>query len=438
MEPGGSDSANIAGIYTGFAHRPPNICRVFTINDARVRVRVVPVVVVAVIAAWLVGLQTAASVIGFEGPLHSLLSDYIATPKSATVPWVGLGLAVLGLPARNRIWTLAIAAGLDACFAGERMLRGGVLTIGNGPLIVLTGLTALVATRWHGVRRVDALRAISFGALIILATKMGDAWLHLTTIIRPTVWDQYAALADHALAQPSWLMGQVVDAGGPSLQFVLHWVYIELPVAAMAVAAYQLRNVVTAGWPQHFLIRTFLVLGLIGPVIYVLFPVVGPVFAFPDHWPSIAVPTELVPQPMPFNTETPRNCMPSMHTAWALAVFLHSRNGPRWLRIGGALWLACTIVATLGFGYHYGIDLVAGAVLCLSVEAALTRRPGLAAAGTAVLVSLLLCCRYLSDWMARYPEFFGPLMIGALVAMWAGFVSTSDTQRAEITLRLSK
>ena len=32
----------------------------------------------------------------------------------------------------------------------------------------------------------------------------------------------------------------------------------------------------------------------------------------------------------------------------------------------------------------------------------------------------------------------GPLMIGALVAMWAGFVSTSDTQRAEITLRLSK
>ena len=72
--------------------------------------------------------------------------------------------------------------------------------------------------------------------MIILATKMGDAWLHLTTIIRPTVWDQYAALADHALAQPSWLMGQVVDAGGPSLQFVLHWVYIELPVAAMAAS----------------------------------------------------------------------------------------------------------------------------------------------------------------------------------------------------------
>ena len=393
----------------------------FTTNDVRARIRVVPVVVVVLIAAWLVALQTAAGVLGFQGPLQSLLNDYLATPKSATVPWVGLGLALLGLPPRNRFWALTAAIGLDVCFAAERMLRGGAVTVGNGPLIVLTGLALLVGARWQGIRRADALRAISIGALIILATKMGDAWLHLTAIIRPTVWDQYAALADRALAQPSWLVGQVVDAAGPGLQFMLHWVYIELPVAAMAVAAYQLRNVVTEGWPQHFLIRTFLVLGLVGPVIYVLFPVVGPAFAFPDHWPSLSIPAHLVPQPMPFDTETPRNCMPSMHTAWALAVFLHSRNGPRWLQVGGTLWLACTIAATLGFGYHYGIDLVAGAVLCLSVEAALTRRPGLAAAGTAILVSLLLCCRYLSEWMARYPEFFGPVLVSTLVTMGAAY-----------------
>ena len=407
----------------------------FTINDVRARIRVVPVVVVALIAAWLVALQAAASVLGFQGPLQSLFSDYLATPKSATVPWVGLGLALVGLPPRNRIWVVTTAAGLDVCFAAERVLRGGALTVGNGPLIVLTGLALLVGTRWQGVRRADALRAISFGALIILATKMGDTWLHLTTIIRPTVWDQYAALADRALAQPSWLLGQIVDAGGPGLQFLLHWVYIELPVAAMAVAAYQLRNVVTEGWPQHFLIRTFLVLGLVGPVIYVLFPVVGPVFAFPDHWPSLSVPAHLVPQPMPFDTETPRNCMPSMHTAWALAVFLHSRNGPRWLRFGGALWLVCTVSATLGFGYHYGIDLVAGAVLCLGVEAALTRRPGLAAVGAAILAAVLLCCRYLSEWMARYPEFFGPLLIAAVVGLGVAYrFGSPDVDRVRLDL----
>ena len=69
-----------------------------------------------------------------------------------------------------------------------------------------------------------------------------------------------------------------------------------------------------------------------------------------------------------------------MHTAWALAVFIHSRGGPYWLRLAGAFWLAGTVVATLGFGYHYGVDLLAGAVLCLTVRSAL-REPVSSASG---------------------------------------------------------
>jgi hypothetical protein len=138
-------------------------------------------------------------------------------------------------------------------------------------------------------------------------------------------------------------------------------VYIELPVAAMVVAVYQLRSVRTVGWPRHFLVPTFLLLGLIGPVIYLLFPVVGPDIAFGsagrgfqvgDYWPHALPPTDLSPRAVAFDDVTPRNCMPSMHTAWALAVFIHSRGGPHWLRSGGTFWLMCTIAATLGFGYH--------------------------------------------------------------------------------------
>lgn len=393
------------------------------------------------IALLLIGLQVAASVAGFQGPLHSLLSDYVATPKSATVSWVALGVALVGLSNRRRVLALSVAAALDAAFAAERVLRGGVLTLGNGPTIVLTGLAVVAWRLWTGAERVTALRAISLGYLLVIATKVGDTWLRITAAVRPTVLDEYALLADHALAQPSWVVGRLVEAGGPVPSALLHWIYIELPFAAMVVAIYQLRNVRTDGWPNHFLIRTFLVLGLIGPAIYVLFPVVGPDYAFGsagqgfavgDYWPDALPPVDLRPAAIVFDDLTARNCMPSMHTAWALAVFIHSRGGPYWLRLAGALWLAGTVVATLGFGYHYGVDLVAGAVLCLTVESAL-RKPvsqrtwsslGLVVFGSVFLVALLLCYRYLAEAMAHYPFFFGPLIVAAMVVFSTAFYAT--------------
>lgn len=398
-------------------------------------------VLVAVGVFLLLGLQIVAARAGFQGPLHSLISDYVATPKSTTVSWVGLAIGIVGVSMRCRIWALSIAAALDVVFAAERVVRGGLLTFGNGPMIVLTGLIFVAWRHWAGPRRSTALRGIALGFLVIIATKVGDTWLRITAMVRPTVLDEYAFVADHALGQPSWFMGWLFDAGGPILTAVLHWVYIELPVAAMVVVVYQLRHVNSAGWPRHFLVRTFLVLGLVGPLIYVLFPVVGPEFAFSpagkgfqlgDYWPHM-LPQIQTPRAIAFDDLTARNCMPSMHTSWALATFIHSRRGPRWLRWGGAIWLSGTIAATLGFGYHYGVDLVAGAVLCLTVESALRKqgnrwsRTGMVASGSALLAVLLLCCRFLAPTMARYPLLFGALIVVAVVAFSACFYAAFCT-----------
>lgn len=398
-------------------------------------------IAVAFIVLALIGLQVVAGRAGFQGPLRSLLNDYIATPKSVTVPWVGLAVAMVGVSNRCRIAAVSLAAALDVLCAAARLVRGGMPALGNGPLFVLTGLAVLVLLRWAGAERATALRGIAFGFLIIVATKVGDAWLSITAMLRPTVLDEYALLADQALAQPSWLLGRLVDAGGPFLNAALHWVYIELPVAAMVVAVYQLRNVSTRGWPREFLMPTFLLLGLVGPVIYLAFPLVGPDVAFGsaggafrvgDYWPHALPPIQLSPRAIRFDRLTPRNCMPSMHTAWALAVFIHSRGGPRWLRAGGTFWLVGTVAATLGFGYHYGVDLVAGAVLCLTMESALREpsqgrnwsRAGLIAFGSAFLAVLLLCCRYLAEVMARYPLLFGPLIVGTFAIFSSAFVAT--------------
>ncbi len=331
--------------------------------------------VVAAGIAILIALQVFASSRGFEGPLTSLLNDFVGTPKSASVPWAGLALAMVGLTNRQRVLALSSALVIDVVVAGIRYLAGGSLTVGNGAVIVLTAIGVWAGWKWSGEQRRNALMGVGLGALLIVATKFGDVWLHITVLAGPEVLDQYVQLADHALGNPSWVMGNIVDATGSVGYAVLHWVYIELPVAAIGVALYQLRK----GWPSHHLVRTFLLIGLIGPVFYILFPVVGPIFAFGadgngfqvgDFWPSV-VPFDLTPSPMPFDDATPRNCMPSLHTAWALALFLHSRQGPRWLRWGGTFWLVCTLSATLGFGYHYGVDLIAGVVLTLTLESAL-------------------------------------------------------------------
>ncbi|MGW0176647.1 DUF5933 domain-containing protein [Rhodococcus sp. NPDC003322] len=390
---------------------------------------------VAVVLAMLI-LQVIAARSGFEGPLQSLARDFVGTPKSMSVPWAGLALGLVGLTNRQRIVAVAAAIGIDLVALAVRLLDGGPVAVGNGPTWVLLGIAVVAAARWTGDRRGSALLGAGLGALLIVATKIGDVWLQITVMTRPAVLDEYVELADRAFGSPSWVLGQVVDALGPVGYGVLHWVYIELPVAAIVVALYQLRN----GWPAHHLVRTFLAIGLIGPLFYLLFPVVGPDFAFGtagqgaqlgDYWPTV-IPTGTDPASFVFDSPAPRNCMPSLHTAWALAIFVHSRRGPRWLRWGGAFWLVCTLMATLGFGYHYGVDLVAGAVLCLTIEAALRDpergwdrfRIRLVVGGAVAFAALLASYRYLAAPIAAVPVVSVPVILGVLAAVVVGFYST--------------
>lgn len=396
------------------------------------------------VAAFLGILQLIASRQGFAGPLPSIWNDFAGTPKSMAVPWGGLALALVGVGLRTRIWALSLAVGIDVVGALLRLDAGRPFAVGNGAVIVLAGLACY--TVWR--RDISGVRSVCLGGLLILATKAGDAWLQITTIVRPYVLDEYAQLADHALGNPSWIVGEMLAALGPAAYAVLHWVYIQLPVAAIAIAIYQLRGVAAGrAWPTHYLVRTFLLIGLVGPLFYILFPVVGPVFAFgpagegfqvANMWPTV-VPFDATPSAIGFDADTPRNCMPSLHTAWALSLFIHSRRGPWWLRWGGTTWLVCTLAATLGFGYHYGVDLVAGVVLCLTLESILRdpergwdrARIRLVAYGSTVMVVLLLGYRYLALPFATYPELFGPailVLMGTVVGMfYATFFAAPGT-----------
>ncbi|MGW1895092.1 phosphatase PAP2 family protein [Streptomyces sp. NPDC002004] len=399
---------------------------------------------------FLIALEIAARHYGLPGPITNQAREVIFAPKSGPLLYASMALMMVVLTKRQRFMAAGAAIGIDVAFFLVRWAVGAKATdghpFGNGALWVILAYAVIAVTRRTGQERVLLLKGVGLGLLLVTGRKTGDTWLLITSKTNPTVLDQYVATADHALGDPSWLVGRIVKATGPIGTHVLDLVYIQLAVAAVIVTLYQLRNVaVERRFPRHHLVRTFLVIGVLGPGIYMIFPVVGPIFAYGTgafgtgggHW-AVAnlwpnTPPTHAPHQMVFDELTPRNCMPSLHTAWATAIFIHSRTGPRILRFAGTFWLVATLGATLGFGYHYGADLVAGVVFTLTIEAALRSlergwdRSGieLVAYGTTVFAALLVSYRYLPVQMAGHPWVFGPLVILAMGSVIHGYIRTT-------------
>ena len=393
--------------------------------------------------AFLVALEVVAHRYGVSGPLARLSRELVFAPDSGPLLYAGLALTMVVLPWRQRFLALGAAIGLDLVFWLVRWLLDARENFGNGALWVILGCAVVAVARRTGAERALLLKGVGLGLLLVAGHKIGDTWLLITARSRPTVLDPYVAAADHALGDPSWLVGRIVEASGPVGSHLLGLVYGQLPLATAAVTLYQLRNVVAERrFPGHHLVRTFLVIGLVGPAVYMLFPTVGPIFAYgasgghwavADVWPH-TVPRIGLPHGVPFDAVTPRNCMPSLHAAWATTLFVHSRKGPRALRWAGAFWLVATLLATLGFGYHYGADLVAGTVFALTIEAAMRSLARgwdrsaslLVAYGATVFTALLVAYRWLPVEMARHPRLFGPLIILVLATVIVGYVRTTE------------
>ncbi|MDN3254667.1 phosphatase PAP2 family protein [Streptomyces mutabilis] len=401
--------------------------------------------------AFMVVLEVAARRYGEPGPLTNQAREAIFAPASGPLLYAGLALTMVVLTWRQRFVAAGAAVGIDVAFTLVRWAAGARVTeghsFGNGALWAILGCAVVAVTRRTGPDRVLLLKGVGLGLLLVAGRKTGDAWLLITSKTRPAVLDQYVATADHALGNPSWVMGRLVEATAPVGPHILDWVYAQLAVAAAVAALYQLRNVAAERrFPRHHLVRTFLLIGLLGPAVYMIYPVVGPVFlygtgafgtggaewAVADIWPD-ALPPLGPPHPVTYDGVTPRNCMPSLHTAWAVAIFIHTRRSPRLLRFAGTFWLVATLTATLGFGYHYGIDLVAGVVFAVTIEAALRSydrgwdRAGtrLVAHGVVVFAAVLAASRYLSLEMAHRPWLYGPLLLLAMASVIHGYVRTT-------------
>ena len=285
--------------------------------------------------------------------------------------------------------------------------------LGLGSLVVLT----LLACQARGAERrsvLDVLEpALILPGFVILAYPMG----YLTAALWPTTWDHRLFLVDAAFGAPlSFVVGRWA-AAVPQLLAICLAVYVALPLALMLVQAMRQRQ----GERSSDALVAFIVLTLVGYVGYMAVPVAGPVYAFGDLFPA------LPPDPLTLSAAkslappVPRNCMPSLHSGWALLVWWNARPLPRVARVVASVFLAITLLSTVALGFHYVVDLVAAFPLTMAVQAWATRvsDAGLRRRAIAFGAATTLGWMAMVTWLPGLPQWPVPLLWALAVAIVA-------------------
>jgi PAP2 superfamily len=236
--------------------------------------------------------------------------------------------------------------------------------LGMGSLVVM-GLRAI----WtEGEERRTTLLALIPG-LLILASNHFAGYLHLwTEKAHPRAFDLYLYSFDSSLRVPiAFLLGQAFDKWH-ALANVSMVFYLGLPFTLAIVYAGQ---AVRLREKAISIFAAFLLAGPVGGVFYNLLPALGPVHLFGDGFPWHPLAAEqarrLLLEPIPL--QGLRNAIPSLHMGWTLMAWWYSRGLSRWERGIAFAFVVFTVLATMGTGEHYLIDLVAAFPFVLLLQA---------------------------------------------------------------------
>lgn len=207
--------------------------------------------------------------------------------------------------------------------------------------------------------------------LFVGSEYMASTLLDITEKLHPKAFDLFLVSFEGSLhVQFSFLMGQFFWTH-LWVRFVCIVIYIALPLPLALVYAAQLRQRKEAAFA---VMLAFLVTGPVGVLFYNMLPAIGPRALFgtsyPFHPPAIADLMHMTV--VPILRSGVRNAMPSLHTAWVLLVWWNSKGLARWIRAIAMVFVVLTIMATLGTGEHYFVDLVVAFPFALMVQALCT------------------------------------------------------------------
>ncbi len=305
------------------------------------------------------------------GLLRGGIAPLLALPFFAPSLIGSFASQVLLRPRRGELIATAVAAGLLAApiyryDAGPHpAVSSAACALGLGAIASLIA----AAIRAHGSERYAVLEvllpALILPGFVILAHPM----IYLTAALWPTTYDHRMYIADAAFGAPlSFTVGRFT-ASVPLLNDLCLGVYVCLPLALMLVHALRRR----AGVRSSDALVAFVAVTIVGYAGYHLVPVTGPIYAFPGSFPLAPPDPAMLDASRTVAAAMPRNCMPSLHSAWALLVWWNARPLAGWMRALAAAFLTITLLATVGLGFHYVVDVVAAFPLTLAAQAWATR-----------------------------------------------------------------
>jgi len=214
--------------------------------------------------------------------------------------------------------------------------------------------------------------------------------------------------------------------------------YLSLPFAMAVVCAGQIA--VAARRVSWHMLTVLMLAGVAGWLLYNVVPATGPLYAFARDFPWNSLPYKDLStfplEKMSLPLGIPRNAMPSLHVGWVILLCWNSRGLPRALRAGLVLYLLLTVVATLGSGQHYLVDLVVSVPFALAVQSTASYRLfnrswsiTAIVAGLGLTFAWLLLLRYGVSWSLKSPAIPWTLMLATVsVTLWLeSWISKRDS-----------
>lgn len=269
----------------------------------------------------------------------------------------------------RELWQLAVA--FAALVAGQVFVLQ--VPLRTAPVGALLGIAAFALLALHRIWSVLAEEkklmrlALLPPLLLVLLGYFSSGLLAATGDLHPKTLDLYLYAFDGSLGtQLSFAAGRLVLGSLWLTRMCLFW-YRVLPAALMLVYAQQL---VRRGEAALSVFLAFFLAGPVGMVFYNLFPACGPIYLFPQ-FPrdpmTVSHVRELFLQPVVVSGN--RNAFPSLHMAWALLAWWYGRGLSPWIRVLLGFFLAGTVLATLGLGEHYFVDLIVAFPFALMMDA---------------------------------------------------------------------
>jgi hypothetical protein len=224
-----------------------------------------------------------------------------------------------------------------------------------------------VRSIWERERRM-LLYAWVPAAIFVMSDHFARTLHEWTVKAHPKTLDLYLLSFDSSLrVQIAFSVGQYY-ARLPWLHNSALLAYVGLAIPIALVYAGRLVRFREGAFPSML---AFLIAGPMGFLFYNLFPACGPHYVFgrdfPFHPLPIAVLSRLALEP--YAIPGWRNAMPSLHLTWSLLAWWYSK-GLSWIeRLVAFAFLALTVLATLGTGEHYFVDLIVAFPYALMIQA---------------------------------------------------------------------